>query len=103
MAREIHEYLELDPDTRTISCSKCGEEICDAEENYKEHTALRTGPITDAGPVFTPPEKIYDRDPGIEFRQFFCPSCAVLFDYEVVPEDEPILHDLEIDVDELSG
>jgi len=103
MTTEIHEYLELDPDARTIACRKCGEEICDADANYKEHAAIRTGPITDAGPVFTPPEKIYDRDPDIEFRQFFCPGCAVLLDYEVVPADEPILHDLEIDVESLRG
>lgn len=103
MSVSIHEYLELDPDARTISCNECGEQLCDATENYKEHSAMRTGPITDAGPVFAAPKEIYDDPPAVEFRQFFCPNCATLFDYEVVPEDELILHDEELDVDELAG
>ncbi|MFB6172889.1 MAG: acetone carboxylase subunit gamma [Haloarculaceae archaeon] len=103
MAIEIHEYLELDPEARTISCLECGEQLCDADQNYKKHSAMRTGPVTDIGPVFTDPEEIYEEAPDVEFRQFFCPNCATLLDYEVVPEDEPILHDLDIDVDKISG
>lgn len=103
MSISIHEYLQLDVDSRTILCSECGEQLCEATQNYKEHSAMRTGPVTDAGPVFTAPKEIYDDPPAVEFRQFFCPNCATLFDYEVVPEDEPILHDVELDVDKLVG
>jgi acetone carboxylase gamma subunit len=99
MTVSVHEYLELDVDARTIACSECGTELCDASENYKEHAAMRTGPVTDAGPVYAAPAEIYDDPPSMEFRQFFCPNCATLFDYELAPEDEPILHDVDLDVD----
>lgn len=100
---QIHKYLELDPDEETIACRECDEVLCDADENYKEYAAMRTGPVTDAGPAFEPPEEILGTDLELEFRQFFCPSCAVLFDHSFAREDDPILHDIEIDVDSLSG
>lgn len=101
MSVTVHAYLRLDADEDTIACTECDEVLCGAAENYKEHVAVRTGPVTDAGPVFTAPEEIYEEPPSIEFRQFFCPNCATLFDYEVVPESEPVLHDVELDVEAL--
>jgi len=98
---QIHEYLELDPDAETISCSECGEELCGATENYKEYSAMRRGPVTDAGPVFKPAEDILGSDPGYEFRQWFCPNCGVLFDHRFALKDDRIIHDIEIDVEAL--
>jgi len=95
---KIHEYLELDTDAETISCSECGEQLCGADENYKQHSAMRTGPVTDAGPLFRPPEDILGTDPGYEFRQWFCPGCGVLFDHRFALETDEILHDIEIDL-----
>jgi acetone carboxylase gamma subunit len=100
---QIHEYLELDPDSETISCSECGERLCDADQNYKEHSAMRTGPVTDAGPVFKPPADILNEDPGYEFRQWFCPNCAVLFDHRFALEDDRIVHDIEIDLESVQS
>lgn len=98
---QIHEYLDLDPDTETISCSECGHELCEADQNYKEHSAMRTGPVTDAGPLFHPPEAILGEDPGYEFRQWFCPDCGVQFDHRFALEGDRIIHDIEIDLDSL--
>lgn len=95
---KIHEYLELDTETETINCSECGEELCHADENFKKHSAMRTGPVTDAGPLFNPPEDILGKDPGYEFRQWFCPSCGIMFDHRFALEEDPILHDIEIDL-----
>lgn len=99
---QIHKYLDLDVDSGVIQCRECGEELCDGDQNYKEHSAMRTGPVTDAGPAFDDPRDILDEDPGLEFRQFFCPNCGVLFDHEFARHDEPILHDIEIDLDSLA-
>lgn len=95
---QIHEYLELDIDAETIRCSECGKELCDADQNYKEYSAMRTGPVTDAGPPFHPPEDILGEDPGYEFRQWFCPHCGVLFDHRFALEGDRIIHDIEIDL-----
>lgn len=98
---QIHKYLELDPDEETISCRECGETLCNAGENYKEYSAMRTGDVTDAGPAFEPPEEILGKDLNLEFRQFFCPNCAVMLDHEFARVDDPILHDIDIEVESL--
>lgn len=100
---QIHEYLELDPDAETISCSECGHELCDADQNYKEYSAMRTGPVTEAGPVFHSPENILGTDPGYEFREWFCPDCGVLFDHRFALEGDRIVHDIEIDIEALQS
>jgi acetone carboxylase gamma subunit len=98
---QIHKCLELDPDAETISCRECGETLCNANRNYKKYAAMRTGPVTDAGPPFEPPEEILGKDLDLEFRQFFCPNCAVLLDHSFARQDDEILHDIEIDVSSL--
>lgn len=100
---QIHEYLELDSDAETISCSECGHELCDADRNYKEYSAMRTSPVTEAGPVFHPPGNILGTDPGYEFREWFCPDCGVLFDHRFALEGDRIVHDIEIDLEALQS
>lgn len=100
---QILKYLDLDESDETISCRECGETLCDADENYKEYSAMRTGPVTDAGPAFEPPEKLLGKDPNLEFRQYFCPGCGILFDHQFAREDDPIIHDIEIETDSLSA
>jgi acetone carboxylase gamma subunit len=99
---QIHRYLELDAAAEAISCTECGTTICNAEENYRKHSAMRTGPITEAGVPFVPPEDKIGRKTDLEFREFFCPECAVLLQTEFAKEDDPIIHDIEIDLESLS-
>jgi acetone carboxylase gamma subunit len=35
----------------------------------------------------------------VEFRQFFCPECAVLVSYEMCLADEPLLDDIDVDLE----
>ncbi|MFO7925611.1 acetone carboxylase subunit gamma [Natronomonas sp.] len=100
---KIHEYLELDPEAETIRCSECDETLCNADQNYKEYSAMRTGPVTDAGPLFQPAQRILGDDPGYEFRQWFCPNCGVLFDHRFALEGDRILHDIEIDLNAIES
>lgn len=100
---QIHKYLELDAETESITCSECDTTICSADQNYREHSAMRTGPVTDAGVPFVPPEDKLGEKTDLEFREFFCPSCGVLFQTEFAREDDPILHDIDIDTDSLEA
>lgn len=98
----IHRYLELDTVTHEITCTECETTICDADENYREHSAMRTGDVTDAGVPFVPPEEKLGEEVDLEFREFFCPNCGVLLQTAFAQEDDPILHDIEIDVDSIA-
>lgn len=94
---EIHEYLDLDPETESISCNDCGHQICSVDENYKRHCAMETVPLSDVGPEFESPSKLLGARHDIEFRRFYCPSCAVLIDHEIAQAEDAILRDIEID------
>jgi len=94
---EIHEYLDLDPETETVSCTECGHTICNAEEDYKLHCAMESEPLEELGPGFESPAELLDADHDVQFRQFYCPSCAVLIDHEIARAEDRILQDIEID------
>lgn len=99
MTMEIHEYLDLDPESESISCTDCGHRLCDADENYKRHCVMEAVPLTDIGPGFESPAELLGADHDVEFRRFYCPSCAVLIEHEIARADDPILRDIEIDLD----
>lgn len=93
---EIHEYLDLDPQTGAIRCNECDHHICDADKNYKRHCAMESGPLADIGPGFETPSDLLNADHDVRFRQFYCPSCAVLIDHEIARAEDPILMDIDI-------
>lgn len=84
-----------------IDCRECGHQICNAVQNYKEHCGANRRPVTEAGPMSEQPNYIEDAD-SIEFRQFVCQGCGVLFDFEIAPEDQPFLHDIGVDPDSVA-
>lgn len=98
---KIHEYLELDVESERIRCSECGEELCSADHNYKEFSAMRVRPVSEASPRFRSPEEVLGEDPGYEFREFSCPGCGILFDHRFALDGDEIVHDIEIDVGKL--
>ncbi|GAA0253591.1 acetone carboxylase subunit gamma [Haladaptatus pallidirubidus] len=98
---EIHEYLTLDTGTGSISCRECGNHIANAEENYKKHCAMAIDLLTEIGPGFESPAELLDSDHDVQFRRFYCPNCAVLIDHEIARAEDPILHDIELDLHSL--
>ena len=94
--QEINEYLEFcDVDGKAkICCQKCGYELCDAKENYKNYALKHIGSIMEV-PHTRGPEA-YNLDVKFEFRQFFCPNCKVLFRSETAREGDPFLEDFTI-------
>lgn len=96
MNHQIHTYLELDTEAESIQCGECSFVLCDADENYKNHCGVNRQPVSEAGAMFEHPDYLEDAD-AIEFRQFVCQRCGVLFDFEIAPEDQPFLHDIAVD------
>jgi acetone carboxylase gamma subunit len=98
---QIHEYLELDIESNTVSCMECGEELCAGDENYKRHAALKRLPVHELGPAFSPAEEILGEETDLELRRYACPGCGILLDHIVAKEDDDIIHDIDIDVEKL--
>jgi acetone carboxylase gamma subunit len=92
---KIHTHLEIAilGNQKFVRCD-CGNTICDAQENYKDHVLRYDGPLSEAGP-----EKIYSgKYKGEErfvLRQFFCPKCLTILECEVVPRNSPTIRDYE--------
>lgn len=101
MNHRIHTYLDLNTDNEMIECRECGHRNCDADQNYKEHCGANRRPVMEAGPMFAQPDYIGDAD-SIEFRQFVCQGCDVFFDFEIAPENQLFLHDIEVNPDSVA-
>ena len=93
MAR-INYYLETVklPGGREVINCRCGNSICESNENYKAHVLMQEGLLRDAGPkeIFSGP---YRGEERFVFRRFYCPKCMTLLECEVAPKGSPILQD----------
>lgn len=78
---------------RTFVCNHCGHEICDASDNWKEHTAARSWPLEERarhlGTHVRP-----RRDPAMVMWEFYCPGCATLLEANIYEEGETPSQDI---------
>ena len=84
----IGEYLQLagPPADRFVQCTWCGEDICSASSNWKDHASVRRSAPSQAGPLRV--------DSGNFFlMEYFCPGCATAIEVEIVYRDDPPLID----------
>ncbi|MBS1895519.1 MAG: hydantoinase B/oxoprolinase family protein [Actinobacteria bacterium] len=69
-----------------VRCTRCGHELCAADEDWKEHAVGRDAPLAEAGPVH--------RDTGeCLLREYVCPGCATLLDAAITRAEDATLHD----------
>lgn len=80
--------------SEAIACAECGERICAAGENYKEHALSKTMAMEEAGPLMNDPADYVDDE--MEFRQYYCPGCATLLENEVILAELDPIHDCEL-------
>ena len=100
----ITEYVDLDLDTETWFCNRCGRLLGPARENYKKGCLLYArdprevhNPILDGKYTFSP-------DPDwIRIVEFCCPGCGTQVDTEYLLPGHPITWDIEIDIDSLKA
>lgn len=77
----------------TVMACRCGHELGPATESYKRHAGCRRYPVSGLGPYVNPHRIGGER---FEAREYFCPSCLVLFELEVALEGDPELHDVQL-------
>ncbi|MDP2952296.1 MAG: acetone carboxylase subunit gamma, partial [Chloroflexota bacterium] len=83
----IHYYLEID-DRKNIKCLKCGQVICAASENYKEHV-----PRAETWPDEIPGERPTRENALVLYYEYYCPGCSTMLDVELAEEGAPPLWD----------
>ncbi len=87
---EYLESAEVD-DQRVYRCLKCRHVLGPATEDYKTLALRYDGPISEGEPAHLAPQE--DR---FVLRQYFCPNCAVLFEVDMVPREEPPFRSIEL-------
>jgi N-methylhydantoinase B len=80
------------------ACVKCDADLGPTHDNYKDHCLREDRPVSHATPLVGNPHRYIDAIP--EFRQFCCPGCGTLIENEIAISTDPVLHDIEVDVDE---
>lgn len=92
--RQLDIHLAIDDDRGVVVCRRCGEVICDADENYKLHALCDRKPLQDAGPLINDPKDYVDEE--VEFRQFYCPGCGTLLENELILSELEPIHDKQL-------
>lgn len=101
--KEITEYLGVDLDTRMWVCRVCGEELIDAEENYKRGCLVRERDPEEVHNPVVDEEYNFAHDPEwVRIVEFYCPGCKTMVENEYLPPGHPITDDINIDVDDLA-
>lgn len=91
-AIRLGEYVLLD--RHRIVCRRCGHDHCGEDENYKYALAVEISSVTALSPIARDPADYIDEP--VEFRRFFCPSCATQVETEVALARDPYLWDVQI-------
>jgi len=94
--RQITEYLDLleRGGGWWLGCSRCGQPLGPASENYKEHCHRIDRPIQAASTLIGDPGRFIDD--AVQFRQFCCPACGVVIENEVCRAGDPVLWDIRL-------
>jgi N-methylhydantoinase B len=96
--RHVTEYLDLvERDGGPwLACTRCGQPLGSARDNYKAHCHRIDRPIQAASTLIGDPQRFIDD--AVQFRQFCCPACGGLIENEVCRAQDPVLRDIELDV-----
>ncbi|MDP2728345.1 MAG: acetone carboxylase subunit gamma, partial [Dehalococcoidia bacterium] len=97
----IHEHLAIVRTTdgrKIITCVKCGNQFCDATDNYKKHALRWTRDVAEMKKM-PPGEETY-----AYYQEYICPGCATLLQVDIcypsLDSDKP-LWDIQIDASAL--
>ena len=90
------EYLEAtELEGKTVyRCLKCGHVLGPAKDDYKNLALKRTVPIFKAQPTFLASYAL--KSDTFVMREYYCPSCGVMFEVDMVQKDEPQIHSIEL-------
>lgn len=103
--RQITEYLEIDLDTEMWYCRRCGEDLVDAEENYKQGCNVRERNPHDIHRKYGDHDQ-FNFSPHPDWArilEYFCPECGTMVENEYLPPGHPVTTDIELDIEALKS
>ena len=101
------EYLEIDLETESWHCRRCGHYLTSARRNYKEGLLVYDRnpqeihrPIlrADVYPFTFSPDPKWCR-----ILEFYCPQCGTQVETEYLPPGHPPTYDMEFDLEALKA
>lgn len=96
------EYLMIDLDNERWLCRNCGQDMGDANGNYKEGTLVYDRDPTEIhSPVIDPERYEYTFAPDPNFcriLEYYCPGCGTQIEAEYLPPGHPPTIDMMWDV-----
>lgn len=102
MKRQITENLAVDLDRLEWCCHHCGHSLGSARENYKKGCLVAERSPHEIWQPLVEEKHSFSYDPSwSRLVEFYCPSCAVMIDVEMLPPGHPITEDIVLDVDAL--
>lgn len=90
-------FYDLSGDAAQLRC-RCGHCLGPAESSYTELAARAVYPVQRIGPHVNHYEVNGAR---FELREFYCPSCFVMYGIEIARPEDPVLDDISLSVDAL--
>lgn len=93
-----HMYVVGTDEGRVIR-SHCGEDLCDADENWKEYCEVNVRREDDELEELYPKYMNIAPEWDFELREWFCPGCYALVDVDTTPVGYPVYKPFEPDID----
>lgn len=99
----ITEYLDIDLGAETWHCNRCGKDLGNARNNYKNGLLVYDRdpreihrPLIDADEY----EYTFAPDPSwCRILEYYCPQCGVQVEAEYLVPGHPITRDIELDIE----
>ena len=100
----ITEYLDVELETRTWHCNRCGEALGAADEPYKKGCVVRErDPREIHPPLGTDDDFNFSFHPDwIRIIEFYCPGCGAMIENEYLPPGHPLTWDIQLDLEALA-
>jgi len=103
MRVQITENLDIDLHTEMWCCTRCNNEIMHGTKNYKEGCIIQArDPNTVYQSVVN--DYSYSFSPDVNWCkivEFYCPTCGLMIENEILPLGHPITFDIELNIKKL--
>lgn len=103
-ARMVTEYLEIELESESWRCRRCGHVIGPAGEDYKRGLLLHDRDPREIHPAGFEEGRGFSPDPEwCRIVEYYCPGCGTQVEAEYLPPGHPLTHDIQIDVESLAA